>query len=142
MRTTDVIRHYADRWRTLAAWRAHLPALVAIRKMAPGQRRMGLAHPDECRAIVYVSGDLAEDLATVIHELAHLAAPNHANHGEQWCELFIAATAEVTGLEAEGFDLDVPITDLDAQVRDAIADWLARTGQAAVLRAIGAGGSR
>jgi hypothetical protein len=136
MTLVDVISHWAHTWRNLAAWGAQLPATF---KIVPhkGQRRLGRADCLKRQAEILVTGQLAEDLATVLHELAHLAAPNYVRHEEPWRLMFAAAVAEATGCDPWAFDLDVSISDLDAQCRDAIAGWLVRSGQAIVLRSIG-----
>jgi hypothetical protein len=136
MTLVDVISHWAYNWRNLAAWGAQLPATF---KIVPhkGQQRLGRADCLKRTAEILVTGELAEDLATVLHELAHLAVPNYVQHEEPWREMFVAAVAEACGCDASQFDLDVVITDLDAQCRDAIAGWLVRSGQSIVLRSIG-----
>ena len=53
----DVIRRWASTWRNLAAWRAPLPAIVAIEKYKGGDK-LGVAHCHERRAVIYQTGDL------------------------------------------------------------------------------------
>jgi hypothetical protein len=132
----DVVSHWANTWRSLAAWKAPIPMQIEI-KPYKGTRRVGVAWCYQGRANVYVTGDLAFDLATALHELAHLAAPNSEHHGERWREIFVAAVAEACGVDPDEFEIDVKITDLDRQAREAVAGWLMHTGQATVLRAIG-----
>lgn len=136
MKQLDVIQHWADRWRSLSAWRAVIPMRIAC-KMRKTKRRAGTAWSHEGRAVVYVSGNLAYDLATVLHELAHLAAPNSEHHGEHWRKLFVAAAVEALGGPDDYEIDDVNYSELDEQVEDAVRTWLKRTGQAAVLGAIG-----
>ncbi len=136
MKQQDVIQHWADRWRSLSAWRAAIPMRITV-KTRKTKRRAGTAWSHEGRAIVYLSGNLAYDLATALHELAHLAAPNSEHHGEQWCKLFVAAAVEAFGGPNDYEIDDINYSELDAQVEDACRAWLKRTGQADVLRAIG-----
>ena len=136
MKLDDVIKHWANQWRSLAAWSAPIPMQVNV-KPHKGTRRVGVAWCYQGRANVYVTGNLAFDLATVLHELAHLAAPNSEHHGERWKAIFARAVAEACGVDADEFEIDVVITDLDKQAQEAIASWLMRSGQATVLRAIG-----
>jgi hypothetical protein len=133
---TDVVTHWARHWRTLAAWGAPVPAAITI-KHHEGQRRLGRARPYLCTAEILTTGDLADDLGTALHELAHLAAPGSEHHGKRWREIYARAAAEALRCDRDLFDLDVTITGLDAQVREAAGRWLARTGQQAVLKAIG-----
>jgi hypothetical protein len=112
-----------------------LPAAITLKPYKRGQRRLGFAKPGHCVATVYITGNLAEDLSTVLHELAHLAAPGHEHHGERWRELFIAAVAEACGCDPDAIEPEVVITDLDSQVLAEVAAWLIRSGQHAVLKA-------
>ena len=136
MKLDDVVTHWANTWRSLAAWKAPIPMAITI-KPYKGTRRVGVAWCRQGRANVYVTGNLAFDLATALHELAHLAAPNSEHHGERWREIFVAAVAEACGVDADEFEIDVAITDLDKQAQEAVAAWLMRSGQSVVLRAIG-----
>jgi hypothetical protein len=136
MKLDDVVTHWANTWRSLAAWKASIPMRIDV-KPYKGTRRVGVAWSCEGRANVYVTGNLAFDLATALHELAHLAAPDSEHHGDRWREIFVAAVAEACGVDADDFEIDVAITDLDAQAQEAVAAWLVRSGQATVLRAIG-----
>lgn len=133
----DIVKHWTFTWRSLAAWRAPLPMRITFKPLKRGGRSVGTAWSCQGRAVVKLTGKLAYDLATALHEMAHLAAPNSEHHGEKWRELFVAATCEALGLTSDHFETDVPYADLDGQVEDAVAAWLDRTGQASVLRAIG-----
>ncbi len=136
MKLDDVITHWANTWRSLSAWGAPVPMRVEL-KPYKGTRFVGLAWCYQGRALGRVTGNLAFDLGTALHELAHLAAPNAEQHGERWREMFVAGVAEACGVDADEFEIDVTITDLARQAREAVAGWLMRSGQAAVLRAIG-----
>lgn len=137
MKQQDVIAYWANRWRSLAAWRGQVAMKITV-KTRKTRRRVGSAWSHEGRAIVYVTNDLGHDLATVLHELAHLAAPNSEHHGEHWRTLFVAAAVEVFGGSIDDYEIDdINFTELDRQIEEAARDWLKRTGQAAVLHAIG-----
>jgi hypothetical protein len=131
------LAHYAQAWRSLRAWRAPLPTLVIVEPYRGGGR-LGVARCGLRTATVYATGDLAEDLSTVLHELAHLAAPLAArSHGSEWRALFVAAAREVTGGEDDDLDdLNLTTTDLDAAIRDEIAEWLSRTSQTFAARLV------
>lgn len=135
MKHQDVLQHWAERWRSLSAWRAVIPMRITF-KTRKTKRRSGTAWSHEGRAVVYMTTNLVYDLATVLHELAHLAAPDSEHHGPHWRALFVAAAVEALG-GPDDYEVDVNITELDAQVEDAVRAWLKRTGQAAVLSAIG-----
>lgn len=140
----SVVTGLATQWRSLRAWRAPLPALVVIDEYKDGDR-LGFAKHKDRSAHILLTGrsdrSLARDLTTALHELAHLAAPTFIKHELPWRELYVAGVVEALGLpsfEANGFELDVQITALDAQVTHAVWGWLNRTGQTSVLCAIGA----
>lgn len=136
MNQQDVIKHWAERWRSLAAWRAVIPMRLTFKRYK-GHGRVGTAWSHQGRAQVNLTGDLGHDLATVLHELAHLAAPDSEHHGARWRELLVAAAVEAFGGSVDEYDTTGNYAELDEQVEDAAADWLTRTGQAGVLRGIG-----
>lgn len=139
MTNLDVVRHWLTRWRALRAWRAPLDVALVVEPYRRG-RALGLAHDGPLcgrKATVYVTGHLAEDLATALHELAHLAAPRSEHHGALWRTTFAAGAEEALGLPSGSLEPDVTQRDLDAQVREACEAWLTSTGQRAVLRAAG-----
>lgn len=137
MTPLDVIKSWAETWRSLAAWRAPLNVEITVKPQPKHVRRLGTAQARQKTAIIYAIGDLAEDLGTALHEMAHLAAPVYVAHERPWREIFVAAATEALGCNADLFDLDVTVVDLDAQVVAAVDGWLARTGQITVLRALG-----
>jgi hypothetical protein len=136
MTKSDIIKHWADAWRSLAAWGAPIPMSIDIRR-DNGCGVLGLARPAHGTAFVKDTGDLVGNLKTALHELAHLAAPSHTHHGIAWRELFTRGAAEALGVSVYNFDLDVSLEALNDQVADAVREWLERSGQTVVLRAIG-----
>jgi len=62
------------------------------RQRASGHARVGLQ-----RLVVTTGANAGDDLATLIHELAHLAAPNYEQHGPIFQTLLHDAIAELTG---------------------------------------------
>jgi RES domain-containing protein len=134
----DVLKHWADRWRSLRAWRAPIAMQLTFKLQRKNSSRAGTAWSHQGRAVVYLTGDLAYDLATALHELAHLAAPDSEHHGTHWRTLFVAAAVEACGGSADDYEIDdVEYGELDAQVEDTVRTWLKQTGQAAILGAIG-----
>jgi hypothetical protein len=134
----DVLNTWATRWKSLAAWRAPLDVGVTIKpRPAHVVNRLGTAHCADRKATVYATGDLTEDLCTILHELAHLAAPRWTRHEMLWRMLYLAAVVEATQRPGHLFDPNVTIVDLDAQVVSAIDAWLTKSGQRAVLQAVG-----
>lgn len=134
----DVVKHWAHAWRSLRAWHAAIPAMRFEFEAYKGRGFVGHACNSSGRIKVRLTGRLHFDLATVLHELAHLAAPNSEHHSLAWRELFATAAAEALGMSVDDFEIDVPFSELDRQVEDAVEGWLVRSGQTAVLRAIGA----
>lgn len=135
----DVVRAWLVTWRTLRAWRAPLDVALAVEPYRGG-RELGLARDSYCTgrsATVWVTGHLAEDLSTALHELAHLAAPRSTHHGALWRETYAAGAQEALGLPPYSLEPDVTAHDLDVQVREACEAWLTRTGQRVMLRAAG-----
>jgi hypothetical protein len=99
-RNLALVRAYAERWRGLAAW-APRSRLTGPLSVVPyrGEIDHGHSYLDTGEIVVRVSDDLAESLATVLHEMAHVAAypfEESPHHGPLWAERYIAATAEVT----------------------------------------------
>lgn len=124
MATTHlIVQRYADQWRNLRAWGAPLPMRIEV---APykGTDYQGLAWAGACKALVCITGNLARDLAILLHEMAHLAAPNSAHHGIQWKRAYARAAAEALECDVEDFDLDLPKNDLDQLVQDMAEVWL------------------
>lgn len=135
MKQEDVVVHWANQWRSLRAWRATIPMVITVEPYKRGYLGKAWSHRGDAK--IRLTGKLHIDLATALHELAHLAAPNSEAHGMHWRELFVAATAEALDISPDEFEVEVSYNDLDRQVEDAVATWLARSGQTAVLRAIG-----
>lgn len=136
MNATTVLTSWADRWRHLRAWRAALPMQIQVLPYDGGSR-LGEAWSRGCRAVIYQTGDLAADLATVLHEQAHLAAPDATSHGEAWRVLFARSVEEAFGLPPLTVADDVDQADLDAQATLACRRWLRTSGQRDFLRALG-----
>lgn len=133
----DIIKYWATQWRSLRAWRAAIAMTRFEYEEYKGRGPAGHARNSDSRIVVRLTGRLHFDLATVLHELAHLAAPNSEHHGLAWRELFAAAAAEALGMQIDDFEIDVAYSQLDRQIEDAVDGWLVRSGQTAVLRAIG-----
>lgn len=131
MNRTDVLKSWADQWRTLRAWGRNLEEVTFTFK--PHRRGpLGSACSVTRDAEIRETHDLADDLATILHELAHLAVPGCEQHGTRWRVAFSAAVKEVTG----GVVADAEIHLIDRQARDYVKQWLTASGQAAVLRAL------
>ncbi len=121
----ESIQAYAERWRSLRAWGAQLPMAIKVEKHK-GQRVLGWANIGPCTTVIRCTGNLARDLTTALHELAHLAAPGQTGHGERWREMFVRGAAEAFDCDVDDFDTDVPYLDIDQQVIAAATVWLAR----------------
>jgi hypothetical protein len=123
MTTHEIVERYADQWRSLVAWGAPLPMKIEV-VAHKGTVNLGLAWSTLCKAKVRVTGNLARDLATLLHEMAHLAAPNSEHHGIQWKTVFARAAAEALDGDFDDFDLDVTKYDMDQMVMDMVEAWL------------------
>jgi hypothetical protein len=73
------------------------------RVMKGRQRASGHAWPWHCRLVVTTGFSAADDLSTLIHELAHLAAPNREMHGPVFQVIQRDAVRELTGEDIEGW---------------------------------------
>lgn len=68
----------------------------------PARPEMSSGHAYGSKRMVVTAGsDRADALTTIIHELAHLAAPPREVHGDRWRGLFAEAIREVTGQTPE-----------------------------------------
>ncbi len=132
---TDIVAKFAGQWPSLKAWRANLPMDIEI-KPHKGEATIGLAWSRQCRALIRTTRSLVVDLDTVIHELAHLAAPNHVSHGAEWRELYVAGLCEALGDDAHNFETDCQLADLQKQGQAAVEHWLRRTGQWQFLKTL------
>lgn len=136
MNATTILASYADRWRNLRAWRAPLPAQISIEPWR-GTAHVGVAYPAQCRTTIYQTPCLADDLGTVLHELAHIAAPTRAAHDRAWRELYAAGAAEALALDPLTFVGATTNQTLTSLVREACDRWLTTSGQRPFLRALG-----
>jgi hypothetical protein len=88
-------------WKRLRSWGRRLTCGLTIKRTDRGSR--GWAHLLRDTIVVYVDtpeSDSLEARVTLLHELAHIAAPLDAHHGREWRELYLAAAAEVLGVES------------------------------------------
>jgi hypothetical protein len=67
------------------------------------QRASGHAWPSRHRLTVTTGAIAADDLSTLVHELAHLAAPDREHHGPVFQLIQRDAIAELTGEEPVGW---------------------------------------
>lgn len=132
----DIFNYWAGRWRSLAAWGAPLRMEIEVREYKGGAT-LGWAWAGRGECVVRLTGDLARDLGTALHELAHLAAPSYVHHERPWREMYARAAGEALTRDPSMIDLDVDKYALDDQVVHMVRHWLRCTGQDVVLRAIG-----
>lgn len=126
MTRSDFIRYWASVWaRDLRTWGRPLTEVNVVVKERRGRLGSGLARP-VCREVIIRAGsDIPDGLATILHELAHVAAPGGDHHGERWRRLYTDAVCEVTGIPVcpEGTK-----TELERSCRDALASWWDASG--------------
>lgn len=119
------LQFIAAAWLNLSTWRpVDLRGVrVAVKFRRQRWASTGLAATStrhgQADVIVRLGEDEAHGLATLLHELAHVAAARrgHSGHDRGWHEIFRAATREVTGEEILDARANIALTDL---VADAI----------------------
>lgn len=120
---------WADRWRDLKAWGRTLEEVtIELRQRSEGVGRYstGVCYPTLRRIVVTAGSDVPQALATILHELAHAAAPGDEGHGDRWQAIFAAAVLEVTGIR-----LVHPVDNYRLMQRQAIGAcraWWRRSG--------------
>ena len=92
----NVLHLYADLWRKLSCWPRALRSKLTVRR---GTRRYssGTSYGWSGRVVVTAGTDRVEALTTLLHELAHQAAPIQEGHGPRFHWLFTEAITEVCG---------------------------------------------
>lgn len=91
------LRGLFDQWRNLTAWgRPLVHAHLLLRRSTSKVASSGHAWPTG-RITMTAGSDEADARATVLHELAHVAAPRACQHGSRWRHLLLAAAMEVVG---------------------------------------------
>jgi hypothetical protein len=116
---------WADAWRNLRAWRRDLSLVEVVISDRAHPRRLGSCWDFQQRLVVYRGDSFAEELATVLHELAHAACIG-GEHGEQWQATYAAAVTEVTGLPVVTCAEDYQVLCMSA--RDAVKAWWVSSG--------------
>lgn len=118
------LQFIAGSWRNLAAWRPvdmrGVRVVVKFRRRwaSTGVAATSRAH-GQAEVIVRLGEDEADGLATLLHELAHVAAQRRGcdGHDAGWRAIFRAAAQEVVGEEIADVRANLALTDL---VADAI----------------------
>ena len=123
IRTHEIVEQYATKWRSLLAWGAPIPMEFKL-KPHRGTINLGFAYPGRGTCEIKITGSLSRDLATLLHEYAHLAAPTGEHHDIAWKTVYARAAAEAFGCDVDDFELDVTKYDMDKQVIDACEVWL------------------
>jgi hypothetical protein len=130
---TDILKKWAAQWIQLKAWGRPLEeATFTFEPYKSG--RLGCAWVTRRAIEIRETGSLQRDLATVIHELAHLAAPGSEHHGDKWRAVFCRGAHEALGVAISDTG---GIHMLDRQVESACHTWLVHTGQFEFLKALG-----
>jgi hypothetical protein len=123
-RRIAIVRTWAERWRSLAAWRRDLVE-VAIDVVAHRRGPLGTARPGLRVVSIRVGSDVVDGLATALHELAHVAVAGDAAHGDAWKERYLLAVEEVTG---RALAAPPTIELLDRSVVAALRGWWRASG--------------
>lgn len=122
--TIDLVKRWAAVWCHLAAWGKVLAPTLRVEAYLPFFPILGRANPKTNLVEIFVTGGIAEDLSTVLHELAHISAPAPPHHGIKWKLSYMTAVAEVCRCDVTSFNLDADPSELDDQCRKAIERWL------------------
>jgi hypothetical protein len=94
----EVLHLYHERWSKLSAWGMKLGhTKLQVRTRRANRCCTGHAYPYGGRITMTVSDNRGDGLATLLHEMAHCAAPPRCAHGKEFREMFLAAAAEVCG---------------------------------------------
>lgn len=116
---------WASRWRTLRAWRRDLSEVRVEISDRVHANRLGTCWPHAQRLVVYRGNAFVEELATLLHELAH-AATIDARHSEVWQRVFSDAVSEVTGIAVTPVAYNFRV--LNSAAKDAFATWWRTSG--------------
>lgn len=119
MRETILLK-WAKEWSTLRAWCRDLSDVQVTISSDKHPKRLGTCWAHGQRLIVYVGASITQDLATLLHELAH-AATIGENHDTGWQGIYSDAVEEVTGIALPSI---VPSYHLlDQAAEDAVKWW-------------------
>lgn len=133
-RYQDLVRDLALRWTGLACWRRQRRP-IGVELQAAGCHGappgcLGAAFHDMDAMVVFLTGRAEVDLATVLHELAHLDMPC-GGHPAPWKRRFAAALREVRGgslvydaTEGEGWEERVHESNLDHCAEVTMLAWV------------------
>jgi Protein of unknown function (DUF2786) len=121
------IKIWSDRWRFLKAWRRDLLNVTIEVSNRVNVNRLGTCWPLEQRIIIYQGASFIAELGTLLHELAHTAAIQHA-HDERWQETFAIAVTEVTSIVVVPVAYNYRV--LNEAAKDALECWWLASGNA------------
>lgn len=120
---------WADRWRTLRAWRRDLSEVKIEFSNRWHRNRLGTCWSHEQRVVIYRGDSFREELGTLLHELAH-AATIGAAHDERWQDVYANAVSEVTGMSVVPAAYNYHV--LNSAAKDALEAWWTTSGQARI----------
>jgi len=121
------IAYWHKRWSQLRAWRRDLSEVkieVSDRILTARVGTCFSAH----RIVIYRGSSFVQELATLLHELAHAATVGRTPHSDCWQETFSSAASEVTGIAVVPVVYNYRV--LDRAVEDAIKHWWWMSGEA------------
>jgi hypothetical protein len=118
---------WADKWRTLRAWRRDLSEVKIEISNRWHANRLGSCWAHEQRIVVYRGNSFLDELGTLLHELAH-AATIGAKHDERWQDTFAGAVTEVTGMHVVPAAYNYRV--LNTAAKDALEAWWITSGNA------------
>lgn len=93
----DELLDWAEEWRKLAVWSRPIDVPILWEAYGGNGQPLGFADYRHREIWVFVTGNKAEDMATVLHEMAHMDITPEGGHGPRWRRRFALATEIVTG---------------------------------------------
>jgi hypothetical protein len=95
----DMIAEARRMWNLPSMREAHRGRRMPEVQLRRRDGNYNTGHAWRSRIVVTMGGDLASVLATLLHELAHAAAPAASHHDDVWASLFLRAARDRWGRE-------------------------------------------
>jgi hypothetical protein len=130
----QLLTKWFKEWSTLRAWKRDLFEVEVEISDKEFPCRLGTCWSHEQRLVIYRGNDIAGELDTLLHELAHAATIGEA-HGPAWQEIYAAAILEVTRTPIPTAANNYRI--LCAAGKAAMRAWWERSGNAFAVKLLG-----
>lgn len=120
-----VLRKWETEWKLLKSWNRDLSLVEVEISDREHANRLGTCWSYEQRLVVYRGDSIADELHTLLHELAH-AATIGEKHGPIWQATYADAVREVTGVPVPRAATSYRI--VNAAGKDAVKSWWHESG--------------